>query len=82
MGLDSFKSGESHKKEESKNQLAESIEDTPCDCTIDEVHRFDDPPDRLDLVAHLREEHGYEFEDAKKKALKFDQVKKWRGMYE
>jgi hypothetical protein len=77
MGLENFNSDTTQidvKYDGNELVSVDGVEWTACECEIDEIHRFEDPPDELDLVAHLRNKHGWEFEEARRKVLKTKEI--------
>lgn len=75
MALEDFNSDTDKEDEDSTWVSDGGIDWTCCSCDISEVHRFDEPPDELDLVAHMRAEHGLEFEEAKKRVMEQKELK-------
>lgn len=67
MALEDFKSDSSSEDEDDTWVSDGGVDWTACSCDISEVQRIDEPVDELDLIAHLRAEHGLEFEEAKGK---------------
>lgn len=74
MGLEKFGSTEEEVDEKCEIVTPDGIDWTACKCDISEVHRFSEPVNEIDLIGHLREEHGYEFEDAKQRVKKYKAI--------
>lgn len=75
MALEDFKSDSSSEDEDDRWISEGGIDWTACACDISEVGRLEEPPDELDLIAHMRAEHELEFEEAKKRVMKQKELK-------
>lgn len=77
MGLEKFGSSKSEQEKlEEKCEIVSKggVDWTPCKCDISEVYRFEEPVNEIDLIAHLREEHMFSFEDAKREVKNYKNI--------
>lgn len=74
MGLENFGSSKSEDDEKCEIVSPEGVDWTPCRCDVSDVYRFSEPVNEIDLIAHLREEHGYNFEDAKQEVKNYKNI--------